>query len=147
MRTNGYHNYVEDQVLTANPVKLVELLYRGALDSIAAARRHLRARDIGSRSRAITKAMLIVTELSRSLDHQAGGALSRHLEELYGYIEHLLIEANIQQSEPPLIEAERLLTTLLDAWSVCAGQESASANYPAEPKALSSDDEPVTCSY
>lgn len=147
MRTNGYHNYVEDQVLTANPLKLVELLYRGAVDSIGAARRHLRAGDIRSRSRAITKAMQIVTELSRSLDHTAGGPLSRHLEELYGFILRLLIQANIQQSEPPLIEAERLLSTLLEAWSVCAGKESASLNHPAEPEALSDDYEPVSCSY
>src|SRR5947209_3239442 len=105
MPTHSYQNYLEDQILTANPVKLVELLYRGALDSIAEARRHLRSGDIRARSRAITKTMLIVTELSSSLDHPAGGSLSRLLEELYGYTEHLLIEANIQQSEAPLIEA------------------------------------------
>jgi flagellar protein FliS len=138
MRANGYQNYLEDQILTANSMKLVELLYRGALDSIAAARRHLRSGDIRSRSQAITKAMSIVTELSLSLDHQAGGSLSRHLEELYGYTEHLLIQANLGQCEAPLIEAERLLSTLLEGWNACTGsQETAETNYPTKPGTLS----------
>jgi flagellar protein FliS len=77
--------------------------------------------------------MAIVTELSQSLNMQAGGELSRNLEELYGYILKLLIQANTEQREAPLGEAERLLTTLSEAWSACR---------PAEPKP--SDVQPVT---
>jgi flagellar protein FliS len=109
----------------------VHLLYRGALDSVVSARRYLRVGDIPARSRAITKAMLIVTELSRSLNMQAGGEMSRNLAELYDYILKLLIQANTEQREAPLSEADRLLSTLLEAWSACL---------PAEP--MPSDDQP-----
>src|SRR5579864_9343279 len=119
MRTHGYQNYFDDEVLSANPLKLVLLLYRGALDSIAAARRHVRGGDIRARSQAITKAMLIVTELALSLNRQEAGELSRSLAELYDYVQKLLIQANAQQSEPPLMEAETLLSTLLEAWTQC----------------------------
>ncbi len=120
MRTNAYQNYLQDEVLSASPLKLVELLFRGALDAIGSARRHLRSGDIRARSRAISKAMAIITELSLALDHEQGGELSRNLARLYGYTEKLLILANTQQREPPLAEAERLLCTLLEAWNVLA---------------------------
>src|SRR5690349_13831898 len=116
MRTNRYQDFLEDEILAANPLKLVQLLYQGALDSITSARRHLKLGDIRARSRAISKAMSIVTELSLSLDHTAGGELSNSLAELYAYTQKLLIQGNTQQADAPLGEAERLLSTLLDAW-------------------------------
>jgi flagellar protein FliS len=128
MRTNRYNNYFDDEILAANPVRLIQLLYRGALDSIATARRCLRAGDIRARSRAISKAMEIVTELSLALDHAAGGELSRNLAELYAYGENLLIQANTHQSDPPLAEVERLLSTLLQAWEDCPAPAGAPVN-------------------
>ena len=116
MPTNHYQNHLEDEILTANPVHLIQLLYRGALDSITSARRYLKLGDISARSRAISKAMAIVTELSLSLDHTTGGDLSKNLAELYAYAEKLLIQANREHSDPPPAEAQRLLSTLLEGW-------------------------------
>jgi flagellar protein FliS len=145
MGNHGYQNYFEHEVLEANPLKLIELLYRGALDSIAAARRYLRSCDIRSRSHAISKAMAIVTELALALNHQDGGEVSRNLAELYGYIEKLLIQANIEQCEPPLTEAERLLSTLLEGWIRCAQGQPACAAQAGESRAASSIHEPISC--
>ena len=129
MRNNGYQNYFQDEILAASPVKLVELLYRGGLDAIAAARRYVRLGDIRARSQAISKAMAIVTRLLLTLDHEQASDLSRNLAALYRYILKLLIQANTQQCEPPLAEAEHLLSTLLEAWVVCAReQDDAAAN-------------------
>jgi len=121
----GYHDYLDQEVLEATPIRLVELLYRGALEAIASARRYLKAGDIRARSRAISKAMEIITELSRSLNQEAGGEIGRNLAELYSYTETLLIEANSRQSDPPLAEAETLLSTLAEAWGNCAGSQPA----------------------
>jgi flagellar secretion chaperone FliS len=146
MRTNGYQDCLEHEILTADPVRLIQLLYRGAVDSIALARRHLKLGDIRARSRAISRAMAIVTELSLSLNHTAGGELSRNLAELYAYAQKLLIQANREQSDPPLEEAERLLSTLLDAWQGCmvperqVGESGTSAGQATRY-------EPVSCAY
>lgn len=143
MRNNGYQNYFQDEILAASPLKLVELLYRGGLEAIAAAKGYLRTGDIRARSRAITKAMAIVTKLSLSLNHEQGAELSRNLAELYGYILKLLMQANSQQCEPPLVEAERLLSTLLEGWAVCAQQQpDAAANKPA---AAGDAHQPLSC--
>jgi flagellar protein FliS len=116
MRNHGYQNYFDNEVLAASPWKLIEMLYGAALDAIAAARRHVRNRDIRARTRAINRAMRIVFELSQCLNHEAGGSLSRNLAGLYGYIGRLFIEANTKQVEGPLAEAEALLFTLAEAW-------------------------------
>ncbi|MGI8743252.1 MAG: flagellar export chaperone FliS [Bryobacteraceae bacterium] len=116
MRPTAYRNYFEDEILSADPVKLVQLLYRGALNAIGSARRYLAAGDIQARSRAVTKAINILTELVQSLDHARGGELSQNLLRVYDYSQRLLIEGNGRQADAPLAEAERLLSTLLEAW-------------------------------
>lgn len=145
MRNRGYQNYLDHEVLTATPLKLVELLYRGALDSIASARRYLRLGDIRSRSRAIGKATAIVTELSLALDHEKGGELSRNLANLYAYIAKLLIRANAEQIDPPLAEAEQLLSTLVEAWTKCAQDEVNGVSRAAASSAEASEHEPISC--
>jgi flagellar protein FliS len=119
MRNHGYQDYFDNEVLAASPLKLIQMLYSAALDSIAAARRHLRRKDIRARTRAINKAIGIVSELYQCLNHEAGGGLSRKLAGLYDYIVRLLIKANLQQIEAPLVEAEGLLSTLAEAWTAC----------------------------
>ena len=122
------------------------MLYRGAVDSITTARRYLKLGDIRARSGAISKAMAIVTELSLSLDHTTGGDLSKNLAELYAYAEKLLIQANREQSDPPLAEAERLLSTLLEGW-----ESRIVADQQAEANGASAEDRtayrPVSCAY
>ena len=120
MRNHGYQNYFDNEVLAASPLKLIEMLYGAALDSMAAARRHIRHKDVLARTRAINKALRIVTELSRCLNHEAGGDLSRKLAGIYGYVMRLLIEAHAKQSDAPLAEAEGLMSTLAGAWKACS---------------------------
>jgi flagellar protein FliS len=119
MRTTAYESYLENEVLTADPLKLVQLLYRGALETIGNARRYLASGDIQSRSKAIGKALNILNELIQSLDHDNGGELSLSLLRLYDYVQRLLIDANARQHDAPLAEAERLLSTLFEAWQQC----------------------------
>ena len=112
-------SYQEAQILSASPLELVCLLYRGALESIASARECLASGDIAGRSCAITRALKILVELSVSLDHQHAAQFSRTLAELYNYVQKLLIEANCRQVDSPLAEAQTLLSTLLEAWEKC----------------------------
>jgi len=116
MRTNAYQSYFENEILSADPVKLVQLLYRGALDAIGGARQYLAAGDIQARSQALTKALNILTELIQTLDHARGGELSQNLLRVYDYAQRLLIDANARQADGPLAEAQGLLATLQEAW-------------------------------
>ena len=112
-----YDQYLESQVFSADPVQLVRMLYRGAMDAVSAARKHLAAGAIPERSRQITKAWEILHQLTRTLNHEKGGDISRDLDALYAYMSTRLLEANVQQADEPLAEVEKLLGVLWEAWS------------------------------
>lgn len=116
MRSNPYQAYIETEILTADPVKLVQMLYRGAMEAVGDARAKLAIRDIKGRSAAVTKAVEILAELSSSLDHERGGELSVSLAALYDFVQRRLLAGNQEQSDRPLAEAERVLETLGEAW-------------------------------
>jgi len=113
-----YNRYLEAEVLDADPLKLVSLLYRGALEAVGDARRFLAAGAIRERSARVMKAWNILGELLRSLDRRQAGELGTQLTRLYVYMQQRLIDANTQQSDQPLAEVEKLLSTLHEAWSI-----------------------------
>lgn len=119
MASSAQDIYLESRILSADGVELVRILYQAALESVEKARRHLKEGDIAARSREITRAAAVLSELAVSLDLDAGGALSRNLLELYDYMQRRLLEANFLQSEPILAEVSRLLATLLEGWMSC----------------------------
>ncbi len=123
MRT--YDRFFETEILTADPLSLVRLLYRGAIDSVASAKQHLMAGRIADRGRQIAKAQAILDELTRALDPAAGGEIARNLRELYDYMQRQLNQANINQQAGPLIEVESLLRELLTSWSEISKQPTA----------------------
>jgi len=117
MATSAHDAYLEEKILSADPVELVRMLYCAAIESVEQARRHLAARDIPQRSAAISKAVEILVELSGSLDHERSPELSRRLAELYDYMGSRLLAGNFEQAEAPLAEVVKLLETLAEAWN------------------------------
>jgi flagellar protein FliS len=116
MYQNAHETYLEGRIASADPLELVRLLYQGASSAVRDARHYLAEGEIAARSRAITKACEILIELTVSLNHEAGGDISRRLEQLYDYMQRRLLEANFQQADGPLAEVLGLLATLGEAW-------------------------------
>lgn len=114
--------YVENQILSADPMGLVRLLYQGAIDSLLQAASFFSEGKIQERSAAISKAMQIVVELQTSLNMDAGGEIAQRLAQLYAYIQERLVEANAEQKMPPLQEAIKLLNILYGGWEEAALQ-------------------------
>jgi len=121
--------YLDTQVLSADPLELVHILYEHTLAMVADARRCLAEGDIAGRGRAISRAIAAIDELDCSLDRQAGGSIARNLAALYQYMRSRLLTANIRQEDAPLAEVESLLRTLGEAWRAIrpAGQAERSA--------------------
>lgn len=127
MARNVHDRYLEAEVLSADPMKLVWLLYRGAIEAVRAALRHLAGGSIRERSHEINRAWGMLQELSDSLDRASGGEISKRLAGLYAYMQMRLVESNIKQSGEPLEEVEALLSTLIEAW-----QQARSSGAPEE---------------
>lgn len=109
--------YLESRVLSADPLELICLVYQHAIDMVHESRKHLASGDIAARSRSISRAIAAVCELEGSLDHAAGGEISRNLAALYLYLRQRLTEANLRQQDAPLAEAASLLATLAEGWN------------------------------
>ena len=89
--------YLENRVLSADPLELIHMLYERAISLVSSARESLASGDIAERSKAIGKTMEILAELEGSLDHQSGGEISRNLERLYQHMRTRLMTANLKQ--------------------------------------------------
>lgn len=117
MRNSARDLYLENRILSADPLELVRLLYDAAVNAVREARQALADGNIRARSQAISKACAIVIQLNSALDHASGGDLSRRLAMLYDYLLKRLMDANIQQSDALLEEVLSLLSTLAEGWN------------------------------
>jgi flagellar secretion chaperone FliS len=113
--------------MTATPLQLVSMLYRGAIEAIEDARECLRTGDIAGRAKPVNKAFSVFLELIGSLDHERGAEVGARLEELYCYMQQRLLEAHAMQSDEKFVEVLNLLRTLLDAWEQ-VGRQTASSS-------------------
>ncbi len=120
---SGITTYFESGILTAEPVELVRMLYRGAIDAVEQARENLRAGEIAARSAQLTKAGAILAHLAFSVNLEIDPVLGRNLIELYDYMQRRLLRANLEQAEGPLAEVSQLLSTLLEAWAQSGPRE------------------------
>jgi len=137
MATNAQEAYLESRILSADPLELVEILYQTAYRAVETARRCLRQGDIAGRTKEINRAIGALAELASALDRQAAGELGRNLAGLYDYMQRRVIEAHVEQTEPPLAEVSRLLATLLEGWSaLCRKPEPAWTPAPPPPAEL-----------
>lgn len=116
--TNAYTKVgAESGVLSADPHKLIAMLYQGALLAIANAKNSMLRKDIPTKGAAISKALLIIDEgLQASLDKNVGGELALSLDALYTYMRSRLIFANVNNNIEALDEVTRLLSELQGAW-------------------------------
>lgn len=115
---NGYAKIgVETGVLAASPVKLIVMLYEGAIAACHSAIGHMQQQDIEKKSAMLTKAIMIIESgLRLSLDKKAGGNIAESLDALYVYMSGRLAQANIRNQPELIQEVIRLMNDLKSAW-------------------------------
>lgn len=115
---NAYANVgIDANVASADPHKLILLLYQGALLAISSARNQMLRKEIAAKGKSISHAILIINEgLKGSLDMSVGGELAQNLSALYDYMNQRLLVANLKNDVAALDEVSRLLSELKGAW-------------------------------
>ena len=108
-------------VATANGVQLIQMLFDGLLESLAAARGHIENGAIEEKSRAIARAGRIVVGLQSALDFDKGNQLAQNLDELYSYITRRLLHINANDDLQALEEVHGLMSDIRDAWTTLPG--------------------------
>jgi flagellar protein FliS len=117
---NGLQAYqrvnTQTSITDADPHKLIQLLYDGALERINMAKARMQAKDYAGKGKLITKAIEIIGGLRSFLDFEKGGDLAVRLEGLYDYMERTLFEANAKNDPAKLDEVAELLRVIKEGW-------------------------------
>lgn len=113
MDISGYKQTV---YATTDRVQIVLMLYDGALNHLKIAQQKIESGDIMTKATHLTKATMIITELSNVLDMEKGGEISNNLRRLYDYVLNQLLQANMNNDVQSIKNAVRVVGILRDAW-------------------------------
>ncbi|SNB54927.1 flagellar protein FliS [Marinobacter sp. es.042] len=117
---NGLQAYqrVNNQTSTidADPHRLIQLLYNGAIERINMAKARMQAKDAAGKGQLIGKAIDIIGGLRSFLDFEKGGELAPRLEALYDYMERTLLQASAKNDVAKLDEVLSLLHSIKEGW-------------------------------
>lgn len=124
-RTNPLSAYaqvsIDSAVQSADPHRLILLLFQGAESAISLAKESLRQNNLFGKAQAISKAVDIITNgLNASLDTENGGDLAARLAALYEYMAARLLQANLKNDMAALEEVGILLSEIRGAWEEIA---------------------------
>ena len=106
----------QTSITDADPHKLIQLLYNGALERINMAKARMQAKDYEGKGKLIGKAIEIIGGLKSFLDFEKGGELAARLEGLYDYMERTLLEASARNDVAKLDEVADLLRSIKGGW-------------------------------
>ena len=110
------------QVLTADPHRLIQLLFGNLMMSLQKAKGFLERNQLGEKGKSITHAIEILLALDEAIDEERGGELAGNLRALYNYCVRQLMAANQECSLEKLEEVQRLMLEIKIAWDSIEGK-------------------------
>lgn len=113
---SAHQKYKTTSIQSASREKILLLLYEGAIRFMKQALLAIDKKDIAERGMNIGRAFDIVNELNNTLNHEAGGDISKNLEQLYMFITDQLTKCNATGQKQPLEEALKIMETLYSGW-------------------------------
>ena len=116
MYTETQSTYLEERILTATPLELVQILYDAAVEQVREARRHLSQGDALARSNNVSKALEILSELTLALNEENSNEYSAYYGALYQSLQKKLIEAHSTKSDAILADVEQALYSMAKNW-------------------------------
>lgn len=120
-RKKGLASYGEVSVQAgtayADSVQLIQMLFDGLIDSLAAAEGQIERNEIQGKGESLSRATRIVLGLQGSLDLEKGGEIAANLADLYDYCTRRLMHANLKNDIEAVQEVKRLMGEIREAWS------------------------------
>ncbi len=108
--------YRKVQVNTADRVRIVSLLFDGAVNFLKMGREAMERGDVASKGLYLGKATAIIGELSSSLDMNAGGEISPNLKRLYDFILDRIFHANMRNDRDAVDVAIKIIDVIREGW-------------------------------
>ncbi len=114
---NPHSQYLRTAVETATPIRLIVMLYDGAIRFLSQALPAMQAHDFEAQTRLIGRAQDIIAHLHTHLEADSGGTLARDLANVYSPMYDMLSYANIQNTPERVEKVLWALRELREAWS------------------------------
>jgi len=108
--------YRESTFENAPPLKILRLLYQGALRFMGEARAIEEPERGPERVALLHRAQAVVAELRCTLEHVHAPELSGDLDKLYEFVESEIRRAMTERGPEPIDNGSRVLATLLEGW-------------------------------
>ncbi|MEM4407948.1 MAG: flagellar export chaperone FliS [Candidatus Caldarchaeum sp.] len=109
--------YQKTAVATASPLQLVLMLYDSAIRHCERGMTAIQERDIPAQHEHLTKAQRILSELTASLDLEAGGEIAKNLFSIYAFCINSLVEANLRDDADKVRPCIHILQNLRASWN------------------------------
>jgi len=109
--------YREEAFENAPPLKIVRLMYQGALRFLEAAAQEDPSDPRSRFVHLVGRADAVVTELRLALDAPQAPQVASDLERLYLFVESVLQRALVERCADQLPAARAVLSKLLEAWT------------------------------
>lgn len=115
---NAYHQVgVKDQVASAEPHKIIQMLMQGAIDRLAQARGCIERKEYQAKGAHLARAVGIVNALRDSLKPVPGAEeLTTNLNDLYVFILEQINKASVTNEAQPLIDSADIMQTIKEGW-------------------------------
>lgn len=111
---NAYAVYNNSKIQTASPAELTLMLYEGAIKFCNIGIMGIEQNDIEKAHANIVKAQRIIEEFQATLNFDY--PVAKDFDEVYGYVERRLIEANMKKDKEILEEVLGHLRIMRDTW-------------------------------
>lgn len=119
---NRIGQYQKVQVMTADGVRIIIMLYEGIIKFNNFARLAIENGNIQARSTYVNRSMDIVNELQNSLDMKEGGEVAANLSRLYDFCVGQLTDANLKNDKASLDAVNRVINELKGGWEKIASE-------------------------
>lgn len=117
MPSNPHDAYKSTQVETASREQILLMLYDGCIKYMEQARDTMAEEQFERSHQKLIKAQDIVTELMASLEMDVGGQIAEDLYNLYDYVLHNLVQANVEKNVNRIESVLPVMRDLFDTWT------------------------------
>lgn len=119
-RMNPYNQYRMTSLQTANPGKLLLMLYDGLVVCLKQAKQAVEEKKMDQAHTSLIKSQDIITELMNTLNMDYD--ISESLYKLYDYQRQQLIEANIKKDAEIIGQVLKFVSDLRQTWAQAVEQ-------------------------
>lgn len=115
--------YLKNQVMSASPNKLIEMLMEAGIKNIRLGVLALEMKQVVKAGEYFIKAQDIVSELRYSINSEIESEIPDQLIQLYDFMYNQLVIGNVDQDIQVLQEVQNMLTELLETWKELTEQQ------------------------